>query len=342
MRLPVSIENILDNNPPQSGVINLQSNRAINTTNFITSLQSIVQALAFRNIGVLISMHTLTNAKSGKTWYDDSLGVTQDDFLSAVKTIATNLCGSDYWNVMGLDLKNEPQITAWGTGSEDDFVVGCEKIAKVMHANCPQWLGFVEGIETSHKMTLDGTQITYYDWWGGGLQGAKTAKPTFTIENKLVWAPHYYTTAVSPQNYFYGDGTTTDFSTYVELSDETLLAHVKATMNDMFGYLVDEADSAVVLGEFGGLYSKDKHPKFTTKRTTDSTINVLVNNNYAGGFMWSLNPESAYQYNPASTEGTFTEGLLEDDWVTPNTEFIAAFEPMDSMPNLKKFPCFPT
>ncbi|KAH7462618.1 uncharacterized protein KRP23_13636 [Phytophthora ramorum] len=61
---------------------------------------------------------------------------------------------------------------------------------------------------------------------------------------------------------------------------------------------------------------------------------------YAGGYMWSLNPESAYQYNPADTYGTFTEGLLEDDWITPNKVFVDGIAALDEIKNLKMFPCF--
>ncbi|CAI5715182.1 unnamed protein product [Peronospora effusa] len=341
VRVPVSIENVLNNSPPQKGVINLSSNRAINGTDFISTLQTITKALAYRKIGVLISMHRLTNKKSGATWFDEDLGVTQDDFLNAVDIISSNLCGQDYWNVMGIDLKNEPETATWGTGDDDDFVVGCEKIAKVMHGNCPQWLGFVEGVVGVHTVTIDDEELDYYDWWGGGLQKAGDTQPEFTIENKVVWAPHYYTTAVAPQRYFYGDKTTSDFSTYVELSDKDLLTRVEGTMYDMFGYLVNDKGYALLLGEFAGLYTKDAHPKKTTKRTTDLTIQVLMENKYAGGFMWSLNPESEYQYNPADTEGSFTEGMLLDDWLSPNNDFLDAFIPMDAMPNLRKFPCFP-
>ncbi|RLN91775.1 hypothetical protein BBJ28_00019925 [Nothophytophthora sp. Chile5] len=341
VRLPISVENVLNNNPPKKGVVNLASNRAINATNFISTLQTLVKSLAYRNIGVLISMHTLTNEESGATWFDESVGVTQDDFLQAVGTVSSNLCGQDYWNVMGLDLKNEPQTATWGTGDDDDFVVGCEKIAKVMHSNCPQWLGFVEGIVSSHTLTIGSEEMDYYDWWGGGLQKAGDTQPQFTIENKLVWAPHYYTTAVAPQRYFYGDGTTDDFSTYVELSDDDLHTRVEATMTDMFGYLTDDKTHALLLGEFAGLYANDAHPEKTTQRTTDLTIQVLLDKEFAGGFMWSLNPESAYAYNPADTEGSFTEGMLLDDWLSPNAQFLEAFTPMDAMPNLRKFPCFP-
>ncbi|CEG38751.1 cell 5a endo--betaglucanase [Plasmopara halstedii] len=340
VRLPISIENVLHNNPPQKGVINLSSNRAINGTNFISTLQTLIKSLAYRNIGVLISMHRLTNTKSGATWFDAQLGVSQDDFLNAVDIVSSNLCGPEYWNVMGLDLKNEPETATWGTGEEDDFVLGCEKIAKVMHEKCPQWLGFVEGVVATHTVTIEGEDMKYYDWWGGGLQKAKDSQPNFTLKNKVVWAPHYYTTAVAPQQYFYGKGTTSDFSTFVELSDDILLARVEGTMNDMFGYLADKSGFALLLGEFGGLYTKDTHPEMTTKRTTDLTIQVLLKNKYAGGFMWSLNPESEYRFNPADTQGSFTEGMLLDDWLSPNKEFLDALTPMDAMPNLRKFPCF--
>jgi endoglucanase len=340
VRIPVSIENILSNNPPAPGVVNRASNRALNLKNFITSLQSIVESLAFRKIGVMISMHRLTNTKSGDNWFDPALGVTQEMFLQAMATISKELCGEDYWNIIGVDLKNEPEKADWGTGTENDFVVGAEKIAKVMHEHCPNWLAFVEGVVNVHTMTLDGVQTEYYDWWGGGLQDAAKKRPQFTIPNKLVWAPHYYTTAVAPQKYFYGTGTSEDYSQYVELGDEELYKRIEATMHDMFGYLVEENTNALVLGEFAGLYAKDAHPMKTTKRTTDLTIRVMMSKNYAGGFMWSLNPESKYEYNPANQKGTFTEGLLMDDWLTPNTEFINAFLPMDAMPDLKPMPCF--
>ena len=340
VRLPVSVENVLKNNAPQKGVINLSSNRAINGTSFISTLQTLVKSLAYRKIGVLISMHRLTNMKSGATWYDADLDVTQEDFLNAVDIVSSNLCGQEYWNVMGIDLKNEPEVATWGTGDDDDFVVGCEKFAKVMHGNCPQWLGCVEGVVASHTATIGGEEQIYYDWWGGGLQKAGDTQPKFTIENKVVWAPHYYTSAVAPQHYFYGNGTTLDFSTYVELSDEDLLARVQDTMHDMFGYLLKDKGYALLLGEFAGLYAKDEHPKKTTKRTTDMTVQVLMEKKYAGGFVWSLNPESAYQYNPANTEGSFIERIAAGRLAVPKHRISRCVAPMDALPNLRKFPCF--
>lgn len=335
------ISAIIKNTAPSAGLINAFENQAINITSYMTTLQSIVEALAYRNIGVLISLHTLTDAKSNGLWYDDD--VSEDDFLGAVDTLTGSLCTSEYWNVMGLDLKNEPFKGTWGDDSDTDFRAGAKRIAGRMLTGCPQWMGFVEGIATTHSVAIHGEDFDYYDWYGGGLQGAKTKGLEFSIENKVVWAPHYYTPAVYPQTYFYGGGTrgsNNAIADYVELDDATLKTRIQATMDDMFGFLASDSGSALLLGEFGGLYAKDAHPLKTTKRITDFTIEIVKQPGYSGGFVWSLNPESAYEYNPADKPGTFTEGVLQGDWLDANKEFLEGLAALDDLPNLQPFPCF--
>ncbi|OQS02442.1 cell 5A endo-1,4-betaglucanase, partial [Thraustotheca clavata] len=301
VRLPVCITSILNNTAPRTGLVNVAMNRALDITNYMTTLKSIIKALAYRNIGVLISMHTLTAMESGGNWYDEKLGISKDDFLKSVGILTKNLCSATYWNVMGLDLKNEPHTTTWS-----DFADGSAIIAAKMHDGCPNWLAFVEGVNSVHKINIGGKVFSYYDWWGGGLQGVKTKPVNLAKANKLVYAPHYYDSAVSPQAYLLDDDGN-------ELDDATLLARVQATSYDMFGYINENKSAAVVLGEFAGLYTADKFPKFTIRRTTDFLIQTMLTESYAGGFMWSLNPESAYQYNP--NPGTYHEGLLELDWL---------------------------
>ncbi|KAF1795577.1 Glycoside hydrolase superfamily [Phytophthora cactorum] len=313
VRLPVCIKNILKNTPPQKTLINANTNRAINITTYMSTLQTIIQALGYRKITVMISLHTLDTKKSGGAWYSDELDVTEEQFLNAVDLLTKNLCTSKYWNILGLDLKNEPHECSWG-------------------GKAPDW--------------QKGSTDTYYDWWGGGLENAGENTVELTTENKLVWAPHYYNTGVFPAWYLYASTGEKDasgaFKTYVELDDATLRRNVEITMDKMFGYLLGvDKNSAMVMGEFAGLYGKDAHPKKTTKRTTDFTIEIMLKAGYAGGYMWSLNPESAYQFNPADTYGTFTEGLLDDDWLTPNKAFMEGMAGMDDIKDLKMFPCFP-
>ncbi|TYZ67610.1 hypothetical protein PybrP1_008683 [[Pythium] brassicae (nom. inval.)] len=257
--------------------------------------------------------------------------------------LTSELCTSEYWNILGLDLKNEPHECSWG-GTKPDWQVGATLIGNQMLKGCKNWMAFIEGINIEHKFTLRGEPKTYFDWWGAGLQGVAKNPVVLSVEDKIVYAPHYYNTGVDPAWYLYGGGTRGFKNTmldYVELSDEDLKANVEATLEDMFGYLSKQKKYAVLLGEFAGLYGKDLHPKLTTKRTTDFTIDAMLDYEMAGGYMWSLNPESAYQYNPADKLGHYTEGLLEDDWLSPNKVFLQGMARMDKLPNLRAFPCFP-
>ncbi|OQR91799.1 cell 5A endo-1,4-betaglucanase [Thraustotheca clavata] len=325
VRLTVCIQHILNNTPPKQGLVNKMTNRALDLKNYMTALQSIIKALAYRQITVLLSLHTLLPLplNSGGLWYNAD--ISEDDFLSAVDMLTKALCNDNYWNVIGLDLKNEPSKATWGTGTATDWQLGAQKIGNRMLARCPNWLAFVEGVYAEkHSLTMDdGTVIKYADWWGSGLHKAKDFPVEFTTSNKLVWAPHFYNPGVYPMDYFYKSS-----KTFEELDDETLGNRIRAVMNDSFGYLVSD-NAAIVLGEFAGLYATDAHKMKTTKRSTDATINVMIQDRYAGGYMWSLNPESAYQYNPADTPGTFYEGLVELDWLTPNKDFLEGMEAMN-------------
>lgn len=348
VRLPVMARHVLNNTVPNRGMINTYTNRAVSVKDYRSLLRSIVKVLQYRQISVLISIHTLTETDTGALWYNDD--ISEDAFLESFDILAELLCSNEYWNVIGLDVKNEPYKATWGSGKADDFRLGATRLTERMLKGCPRWLGFVEGLNyRTHDLDIDGEKFVYADWYGGGLQDAATAPLDVRTEHKIVWAPHYYTPAVYVQAYLYGGGTPVltnrTLSGYVELSDSALRRRVAATMHDMFGYLVEaEPRYAVVLGEFGGLYTRDEHPKHTIRRTVDATVAETVVRGYAGGYVWSLNPESKYQYVAAdkgSPKPTFDEGVLGADWLTANSLFLEALKPLDALPSLRKFPCFP-
>jgi endoglucanase len=337
VRLPLMAQWLLDNKVPNAHLINKAANRGVSVKDYMSLIKSLVKVLQFRNIGVLFSMHTLTLDDSGVLWY--GAGFPETKFLDSIDVLTKNLCDKEYWNIMGIDLKNEPYKATWGDGSPTDFRDGAKRIADRMLKGCSQWMGFVEGVYSeTNTLTLDGETLKYSDWYGGGLQGVKSKPLEFSTKNKLVWAPHYYTPAVYPQPYYFASKTGQAF---VELSDDALRGRIQGTMNAMFGYLASETGPAMLLGEFGGLYSTDAHPKKTTKRCTDFTIEVITKPGWAGGFVWSLNPESKYDYNPADKQGTFVEGVLERDWLSANKDYLAALAAMNGMANLRPFPCFP-
>lgn len=343
VRLPVCIKSILADEGPDKDLINMNTNRAMNISTYMSTIKSLVKALAYRHVTVMISLHTLDTYTSGGAWYSAELNVTEDQFLQSVDMLTSELCTSEYWNILGLDLKNEPHECSWG-GAKPDWQEGATLIGNRMLKGCKNWMAFVEGINEGHTFNLRGVQTSYFDWWGSGLQNAAKDPVDLTIPDKVVYAPHYYNTGVNPATYLYGGGTVAPdkrLLNYTELPDEELKANVEATLEDMFGYLAKEKKYAVVLGEFAGLYAGDRHPMLTTRRTTDFTVDAMIDYEMAGGYMWSLNPESAYQFNPADKLGHYTEGLLMDDWLSPNKVFLDGMARMDRLPNIRAFPCFP-
>ncbi|OQR97700.1 cell 5A endo-1,4-betaglucanase, partial [Thraustotheca clavata] len=309
VRLPLCVSSVLNNKPLEASIINRVTNRALDLTSYISLLQSVAKSLAFRQVSVMISMHTLDVMNAGGSlWYGSTVSL--DQFLKAIDMLTKALCSNEYWNVIGIDVKNEPWEGTWNTGNMNDFKAGAELIGTRMLKGCSKWLVFVEGVNAQHTITLDGKEYAYFDWFGGGLQKAGDAPVKLPVSNKLVYAPHYYTPAVFPQYYLFGGGTVgagNAINGYVELPDDKLQGRVSETMHSMFGYLNDNKGPAVLLGEFAGLYTKDAHPMKTTQRCTNFTINTVIKEGYAGAYMWSLNPESAYQYNPADTPGNYME-----------------------------------
>ena len=342
VRLPLSVYHILENSTPDISFINTNTNKAIEAEEYRTLLKTIVQALAYRGISVLLDMHTLTPTDTGELWYNEE--ISENDLLDAIDILGEDLCSATYWNIVGLDLKNEPAAAKWGTRNpKKDWHMAAEKLGNRMLAACPKWTAQVEGISSSHSINLFGSNFFYYDWWGGGLQGAKEDPIVLNTVQKVVYSPHYYSPAVHPAPYFYRSGRNQGgrLKDYVERPDDELRVVVNRTMHDMFGFLTSTQDFAVVMGEFGGLFGTDTHPLKTTSRVIEYTIDFLVNpsNKYGGGYVWSLNPESAYEYNPVDTRGFFQYGLLDDDWLSVHAEYLDVLKKFDDMEDMKMFPC---
>lgn len=341
VRLPISIESVLNNSAPNATLVNQAENRAVNLETYMTTLQSVIKGLAQHQISVLISLHTLTPSDAGLLW--ESQEISEDSYLSAIDTLTGSLCSKEYWNVLGLDLKNEPAQSTWGDDSESDFRAAATRMGDRMLDGCSKWLAFVEGNSESEQWTspTTGKHYEFDDWWGGGLSKAQEFPVKLSVSDKVVYAPHYYTPAGYPSSYFYGE----DNGVTTELSDEELHANIKGTFDLMFGYLAKEPESpALVMGEFGGLYTTDRHPKKTIQRAFDYTVKLIAETSgFAGGYVWSLNPESGYDYNfgeAPSPDSRFHEGLLQNDWRTANAPFLDALKPLDKMASLSKLQCF--
>ncbi|CAK4879712.1 unnamed protein product [Aphanomyces euteiches] len=57
IRLPLCVQNVLNNDPLKASVINKASNRALDLSSYISLIQSLTKALGYRQISVMFSMH---------------------------------------------------------------------------------------------------------------------------------------------------------------------------------------------------------------------------------------------------------------------------------------------
>ncbi|OQR80553.1 cell 5A endo-1,4-betaglucanase [Thraustotheca clavata] len=175
VRLPLAISSILDNTPPLKSVINQNLNRAIDISSYVKTISTLVQSLGYRNISVLLDLHSLTPSVSGGWPWSPGSPYTKADYLSAVDVLTKALCNNHHWNIIGVDAKNEPYKSTWGDGSATDFQLMAQIIGNRVIKGCPNWLVFVEGISAAQKLTVDSKTFTFFDWWGGGLENAGDA-----------------------------------------------------------------------------------------------------------------------------------------------------------------------
>jgi endoglucanase len=101
--------------------------------------------------------------------------------------------------VIGADLHNEPCDPAcWGEADcggdvTRDWRLAAERIGNAILAANPDWLIFVEGVQTYKGRST---------WFGGQLAGVKDAPVRLSVDNKLVYSAHEYATSVFRQPWF--------------------------------------------------------------------------------------------------------------------------------------------
>ena len=260
---------------------------------YIEQLGLFVQKARDAGLLVLLDIHV---ARAGK-WPDGGLlGPNGFETLrQAWSTLAELLCPpSLYWNVFAADLKNEPYAMSWGPppeGAPDSMYppeerwdLMASKLASHVHASCPRWLLFVEGVgqcqpggEGATKFSCrwpstNGQDTTYNAFWGEVLQGA-SQYPVHVSggdNNKVVYSPHSYGPSVFEQPYF---------------SDPTFPSNMRAVWRLQYGALAESVP--VVVGEWGGkLVGKDHDWQ-------REFVAYLSSSSIVGSFYWCLNPDSA-------------------------------------------------
>uniref|UniRef100_M4BBM6 Uncharacterized protein n=1 Tax=Hyaloperonospora arabidopsidis (strain Emoy2) TaxID=559515 RepID=M4BBM6_HYAAE len=348
VRFPLSIDAVMRNTDIDTNLINTNSNRALATASrYNTLLGLLVQGLGQFNIGVVLDFHVLSalDDDGSGLWYGPSIKLV--DIKTAISNLAEALCDSTHFNIIGIDLKDGLMKDAtWGDGSDTDWSVAATELGNHMLKVCPKWLAFVQGVQgESHKDTYGDREIKNTFLPGSDLSGLGEKPIKLKKDEKVVYAPKYFSSSYIPRLFFFENGTTNGdlLEEYVEYTDADLLANVQLNMNYSFGAAFDTGN-AVVLSSFGGLMGKlDATGKQTSTRIIKSVISQmtgLTEPYLAGGFWWTLNPDTSWPYPSPDNSSATGQGLLDPTWRIANKDVLGVLASMGkTMSSVKFIPC---
>lgn len=236
-------------------------------------------------IYVMIDFHS----KTAGSWQDGLYTLDQTSAIATWQTMA-DLLKCEY-NVFVADCFNEPHDV---TNSQwSDWINFCENVAKAIWAKGVNWLIAVEG--TNYDCTVISCA------WGENLEGLKTGvifDEASYGANRVIYSPHVYGYDVTGNSAY---------------STAGWYAH--------WGFINDQLETAVVIGEFG-----TKYDTTTMQGWLDSLVSYLISLDQRNTFFWCLNPNSGD-----------TGGLLQDDWTTPQTAKLAALQKLQPSPSVTTY-----
>ncbi len=225
--------------------------------------------------------------------------------------------------VIGADLNNEPHnqsetlITTWGGGGDRDWKAAAERIGNAINGVAPNWLIFVEGVESSNT---DANVDNYGP--GGSLVAART-NPINTTPgtdphipaNRLVYSAHRYGPGLWPSEW-YNDP---DFP--ANLAPEVF--------SEAWGHIFEKSAAAgdvvapLFIGEFGGRMITAQ------ERTWMRAILQYMDGRGPNGTLGDINGDGTADLDPAAQDKGIswafwewtpmshdTGGILQDDWRT--------------------------
>ena len=179
----------------------------------------------------------------------------------------------------------------WGlTWGEWAGLVG--PAASVVLDENPDLLIFVQGVANASD------NGGYSAFWGGNMVEA-SAGGLDVPGNRLVFSPHVYGPSVAEMDYFSAG----DYPLNLPKIWQTHFAHLHS------------AGLAVITGEFGSRY--DDAQVSGSVAWQDAWITFMVQTGQTDFFYWALNANT----------GDIT-GILQDDWLTPDPDIMAALGPL--------------
>ncbi|TMW60966.1 hypothetical protein Poli38472_001008 [Pythium oligandrum] len=275
LRLPLALDSIISN--PEVDNDQTAGTPALAGKTYLEVLDYFIYECRKRNILVVLDNHRMEASEP------DFPDVAEPKkIIPALEKLAERYCSNPAtWNVLGIDIKNEPKGKAtWGSGDEStDWNLAAATIGNAVLDKCKRFLIFVEGVQTNIKgETVEWGQA------GGSLQGTKKNPVKLKNMERLVYSPHLISPGVDYKSPWW---LASDFpSNMVKIWDS------------YFGFVPEKTGNPVVIGAWGAKM-EGKNEKWATEVASYLAKNKL------GSFYWAFNPQSAD-----------TGGLVKDDWRT--------------------------
>jgi aryl-phospho-beta-D-glucosidase BglC (GH1 family) len=297
IRIPYSEEIFNPANAPNS--INYNLNPDLQGLSSLQILDKIVAYAGQIGLRIILDQHSAKadDYANEDLWYiPGSTVYTQQAWINDWVTLATRYAGNP--TVIGADLHNEPHGSAtWGDGNPaTDWRMAAEAAGNAILAVNPNWLIFVEGIQTYQGQST---------WWGGNLMGAGKYPVVLNIPNHVVYSPHDYPASVYDQTWF-------NASNYPN--------NLPSVWDQFWGYLYRQNIAPVWLGEFGSTLQTTSDQQWYQQLTSylANTTGAPAGGTGMSWTYWSWNPNSAD-----------TGGILQNDWTTVNQNKVQPLIPIE-------------
>lgn len=298
IRIPYSEDIFNPANVPNS--INYNLNPDLQGLSSLQILDKIVAYAGQIGLRIILDEHSAmaSDASNEQLWYiPGSTVYTQQAWINDWVALAERYAGNP--TVIGADLHNEPHGDAtWGSGNPaTDWRMAAEACGNAILAVNPNWLIFVEGIQTYNGQST---------WWGGNLMGVAQYPVVLNVPNRVVYSPHDYPSSVSSQPWF---------------SAANYPNNLPAVWNQFWGYIYQQNIAPVWLGEFGSFLQTTSDQEWATALVNYIDGGVTGGKLPAGdlGISWTW-----WEWNPNSGD---TGGILENDWETPIMAKVDLLQP---------------
>jgi aryl-phospho-beta-D-glucosidase BglC (GH1 family) len=302
IRIPYSEDIFNPANKPNS--INYSLNPDLQGLSSLQVLDKIVAYAGQIGLRIILDEHSAMadNHSNEDLWYIPGSSVyTQQAWINDWVSLAQRYAGNP--TVIGADLHNEPHGNAtWGDGNPaTDWRMAAEAAGNAILAVNPNWLIFVEGIQTYNGQSY---------WWGGNLMGAGQYPVQLNVANHLVYSVHDYPSTISNQPWF-------NAANYPN--------NLPAVWDQYWGYLYRQDIAPVWLGEFGSYLQSTSDQQWYQQITSylGNTTGAPAGGTGMSWTWWSWNPNSGD-----------TGGILQDDWTTVNANKMQGLIPIEfSLPS---------